>query len=144
MAANWKRGRGVTEGEELIYRCGFLEKAAIIQVLQHRTALRGNKGWELMNTVCIEGDPDDRKSFIRTHAKPQRHDIMQNDAFTQKGCIVNPLLFIQQCAILQRVCLVCNWATECEDTHLDTVGIMKFVARNIYYTQDLILQTKWG
>lgn len=98
MAANWKRGRGVTKRDELIYRCGFLEKSPDNSGLQRRTALRGNKGWELMSAVCVEGDGelDDRKSFIHT-PKLQRHGshIMRNGAFIQKGCIVNPPLFIQ-------------------------------------------------
>lgn len=97
MAANWKRGRGVTKRDKLIYRCGFLEKSPENSGLQRRTALRGNKSWELMSTVCVEGDgePDDRKSFIHT-PKLQRHGshIMRNGAFIQKGCIVNPPLFI--------------------------------------------------
>lgn len=38
MAANWKRGSGVTEGDELIYRCGFLEKSPDNSGLQRRTA----------------------------------------------------------------------------------------------------------
>lgn len=62
-----------------------------------------------MNTVDIEGDggADERKSYIRT-PNLHRHDshIVQMVS-SRKGCIVIPLLFIQQAVCNLRECVLC-------------------------------------